>query len=247
MLSQVTSQIEQLKITQMEKKLELKEASTRRKILALKHKLFAGRNSTSPSQQHSNTIQQSSSQSLSQSQATHLQFDELIPAAKNCVYPPNMVSHSAGASVQMFTTTASSAVTPHSECNSKSLISLNQTLSSKNEGIQLLSPKTDNDMSKTTHIVTQVDISSPNSENLLESASKVETPKRQMIWNVKDPSSLQVHSPPVKLTLPEEVKETEYMTAVQKQKARVSKIRRCIVAATLIQRAWRAHKNLSVA
>ena len=45
-----------------------------------------------------------------------------------------------------------------------------------------------------------------------------------------------------KLTLPEEIKETEYMTALQRQKARVSRIRRCIVAATVIQRAWREHK-----
>lgn len=46
-----------------------------------------------------------------------------------------------------------------------------------------------------------------------------------------------------KLTLPEEVKETEYMSAVQKQRVRVSKIRRCIVAATVIQRAWRQRRN----
>lgn len=45
-----------------------------------------------------------------------------------------------------------------------------------------------------------------------------------------------------RLTLPEEVKETEYMTALQRQRARVSRIRRCIVAATVIQRAWRAHR-----
>lgn len=42
-----------------------------------------------------------------------------------------------------------------------------------------------------------------------------------------------------KLTIPEEIKETEYMNAIQRQKARVSRIRRCIVAATVIQRAWR--------
>ena len=45
-----------------------------------------------------------------------------------------------------------------------------------------------------------------------------------------------------RLTLPEEIKETEYMTALQKQKARVSRIRRCIAAATVIQRAWREYK-----
>ena len=47
-----------------------------------------------------------------------------------------------------------------------------------------------------------------------------------------------------KLTLPEEIKETEYMSALQKQKARVSRIRRCIVAATVIQRAWRDYYNI---
>ena len=46
-----------------------------------------------------------------------------------------------------------------------------------------------------------------------------------------------------KLTLPEEIKETEYMSALQRQKARVSRIRRCIVAATVIQRAWRDYTD----
>ena len=46
-----------------------------------------------------------------------------------------------------------------------------------------------------------------------------------------------------KLTLPEEIKETEYMTALQRQKARVYRIRRCIAAATVIQRAWRIYKT----
>ena len=49
--------------------------------------------------------------------------------------------------------------------------------------------------------------------------------------------------PKPRLTLPEEVKETEYMTAVQRQKVRVSRIRRCIIAATVIQRAWREYKQ----
>ena len=48
--------------------------------------------------------------------------------------------------------------------------------------------------------------------------------------------------PREKLTLPKMVKETEYMTAVERQKVRVAKIRRCMVAATVIQRAWRHHK-----
>lgn len=49
--------------------------------------------------------------------------------------------------------------------------------------------------------------------------------------------------PREKLSLPEEVKETAYMSAVQRQRVRVSRIRRCIVAATVIQRAWRQYRN----
>ena len=45
------------------------------------------------------------------------------------------------------------------------------------------------------------------------------------------------------LRLPEEMKEKEYMSAVEKRRARVSRIRRCIAAATVIQRAWRMHKE----
>ena len=44
-----------------------------------------------------------------------------------------------------------------------------------------------------------------------------------------------------KLTLPEEIKENEYMSAIQRQKVRVSTIHRCILATTVIQRAWRNH------
>ena len=57
-------------------------------------------------------------------------------------------------------------------------------------------------------------------------------------------SSTHVQKCHQKLTLPEEIKETEYMSAIQRQKVRVSKIRRCIVAATVIQRAWRNYKDL---
>ena len=47
-----------------------------------------------------------------------------------------------------------------------------------------------------------------------------------------------------RMPLPEEVKEREYMSAVQQQRLRVSRIRRCIAAATVIQRAWRLHRQI---
>ena len=46
-----------------------------------------------------------------------------------------------------------------------------------------------------------------------------------------------------RLAVPDTVKETEYMSAVSKQKARVSRIRKTIQAATIIQRAWRKYKK----
>ena len=53
------------------------------------------------------------------------------------------------------------------------------------------------------------------------------------------------HKPPVpsqnKLSVPEEKRELEYQSSLQKQKARVARIRKCISAATIIQRAWRLY------
>jgi len=46
-----------------------------------------------------------------------------------------------------------------------------------------------------------------------------------------------------RLAVPDTVKETEYMSALNKQKARVSRIRRAIHAAEVIQKAWRKYKQ----
>ena len=50
-------------------------------------------------------------------------------------------------------------------------------------------------------------------------------------------------APAEKLTVSKEVKETGYMTEVQRQRVRVSRIRRCIASATIIQRAWRQYRT----
>ena len=46
-----------------------------------------------------------------------------------------------------------------------------------------------------------------------------------------------------RLAISKEGRETEYMTAVQRQRDRVSRIRHCIAAATLIQRTWREYRE----
>lgn len=221
---QVTSQIEELKISQMEKKLELKEASTRRKILALKQQLLAGRNATAPSRLQADTILESLSQSQSQQVAK-----SPIQAAKNHLYQPS----SAGAASSQTTRTTTSYSTPTSQVQYNPENPVSHTWTNKSKNTLFLSSEID--VSKTAH----TDVSSPKPANLSKHALKSETTKHSLHTPCNANESPTVQSPPVKLTLPEEVKETQYMTAVQRQKARVSKIRRCIVAATLIQRAWR--------
>ena len=78
-----------------------------------------------------------------------------------------------------------------------------------------------------------------NRQGATNSANK-ETANQEIVVFSNPSSQQKCHQ---KLTLPEEIKETEYMSAIQKQKARVSRICRCIVAATVIQRAWRNYKD----
>ena len=47
----------------------------------------------------------------------------------------------------------------------------------------------------------------------------------------------------VRLVIADDQRETSYMNTIRLQRSRVLKIRRCIAAATLIQRAWRKYKQ----
>ncbi len=208
----------------MEKQLELKEASTRRKILILKQQLLAGHNTTS-SRPHTDDSLQARSQStqpLSIPQAESRQETNDHLHTTHLHTTTNFQGNSSTAS--------HSTITPQLQYDPESPLSRNWTTGSRTE---------ENQSSLTHHSRTaQPDSSQKSPEHSL----RVET-NRKGIHTPDKINATTVKSSPVKLTLPDEVKETEYMTAIQKQKARVSKIRRCIVAATLIQRAWRTHKQ----
>ena len=76
----------------------------------------------------------------------------------------------------------------------------------------------------------------PPNGHMTSPKAHVTTPKNHMTTS---PAHAEKLTPPKAL-----VKETEYMSEVQKQRARVSRIRQCIAAATVIQRAWRQHRTL---
>lgn len=228
-LIQVDNQIEKLRMSQMEKQLELKEVSTRRKILALKQQLLAGRNTTD-SRPHTDDSLQARSQSTQSFSAPQAESRQ---ETNNHLHT---TTNSQGNSNER-TAVTHSAITPQLRYDPESPLSRIRTTDSRTEETQ---------SSQTPNSRTAQPDSSHNIIKSPEHSLRVETSRKV----IRTPDKIDaresptvIKSPPVKLTLPDEVKETEYMTAIQRQKARVSRIRRCIVAATLIQRAWRTHKQ----
>ena len=239
----------------MEKQLELKEASTRRRILALKQQLQSGNKppATAPAKQ-----------SMYTSATSHTNDAKApIPMSKSDQ------------------TVSSSSVHNRTEMTVRPRDSPIQTLTSPSHKVRNALPKSTqgNNETRAAHVQqigdsertklsapTEISKAAPipqdinHSNKLTPHTSKTDPPiKNEQETKLVDtkvvnqvPSSSAVTSPSPKtrrpksrqkLTLPEEIKETEYMSALQRQKARVSRIRRCIVAATVIQRAWRDYTN----
>lgn len=233
----IEDDIEKLRMSQKEKELELKEATTRRKILALKQQLLAGRTNhqahkddvraASQSNHHIKTLTSPKDDSRAKTVPEPTR-QQLQTAAE-----PTRRQHQTAAepSRQQHHVTTASGLSrcTHSQYDPESPLS--------NMKPAVLSSPMDSNQTSTTR---QSDsVSKP-----MVDISRVESDRRALETPRKDsPLGNTKSSPPVRLTLPEEIKETEYMSAVQRQKARVSRIRRCIVAATLIQRAWRNYKQ----
>ena len=241
---QVQQQIERLRVSQMEKQLQLKEASTRRKILALKQQLLSGNKppSTAPAKPSPNNTLPSNyikaSVPSSKSDEIHLsaqsRTEKLPQFIKQSPVPSLHEPQMRGIS------TISSHVKPATEETTKEVLSSRITERVKRQ----LSPTVESS-SKVGGTSQTVSGNKPTTN----AAEKIK-PKQNVTDKVNQEgvkfSSTQPREkvPRQKLTLPEEIKETEYMTALQRQKARVSRIRRCIVAATVIQRAWREYRNI---
>ena len=93
---------------------------------------------------------------------------------------------------------------------------------------------------------TKQTVSPPNAEkkkvnNLTETKSCANSSSNDTIAKAAPPNPKPTTRQ--RLAVPDTIKETEYMSAVTKQKTRVSKIRRAIQAAIVIQRAWRKYKQ----
>ena len=246
-LFQIQQQIERLRISQIEKQLELKEASTRRKILALKQQLQGGSKppATAPEKRSMNTPATGKAIPMSKSDQTVLSSNvqkiktETTTSLNNSPLqaPPtlqNMVSTSGQGTNQ-----SRAAHTLHrSDSQRTKVLAPGPTEISKaspSPVICRLTPDTS---------MTDPHIQSKQKTKLYEKAANQELSPPP----VTTPSTLTKTEIPhlisrQKLTLPEEIKETEYMSALQRQRARVSRIRRCIVAATVIQRTWRDYTD----
>ena len=230
----------------MEKQLELKEASTRRKILALKQQLQSGNKlpATAPAKQSVHT----STTKISDTRAS-------IPVSKSDqTILSSDIRNKNG-------TTARLKNLPIQTPPSLKIQTVQNTFSTTEQGIRG-GTQHRGDSERTNKVSAPTEISktspprAPEINRLIISDAdppvkhKFKQETKQVVEQesktplVTSPSSRTAHSKSrQKLTLPEEIKETEYMSALQRQKARVSRIRRCIVAATVIQRAWRDYNS----
>ena len=238
-------QIESLRISQLEKQLALKEASTRSKILSLKQQLLhvppaASETPRSAPASMGQTATSSSTQFSpppSTLQPPSTQFSPSLLAPKSS--PTTQFSATSSTTVQHAPLTS---VVPHKSPDIAPPSSRQKpaSLASPNSKAQTVPslPITIQAWSKPTSPLAHkqlANIATESRNSTLTADSTTTSPSYKETESVKAKT---------KLTLPEEVKETEYMTALQRQKARVSRIRRCIVAATVIQRAWREYKQI---
>ena len=222
----------------MEKQLELKEASTRRKILALKQQLQGGSKppSTAPAKPSTHTAALPSKGSIPSSKSDQL-LATIQPQLGTYREKPSHWSESSSVQTNIVHSTMMPTHRPSHDTSDVPSNKLTQKVTSRIRS----------DITKR-HTPSQLEISSdsvtiqstPNDRSDPATASNK---KSQASGSTNgNPPTPQSRTLRQKLTLPEEIKETEYMSAVQRQKARVCRIRRCIVAATVIQRAWRDYK-----
>jgi hypothetical protein len=296
----VEHQIEKLKIMEMEKQLELKEAATKRKIQALKQQLSSA---NQESRMGEGNPRRDSVQERGQERNYYPRKNtgdnHMIaqgPSALEPSFAPKFRSKATQATVispfsdvahptstpltdhvtlSPFVATTFSHVTPPVSADVTPLVTTappSSITSHTNTPFSAdhMTPPTTFSSSHTTHpshvitspstsVTVSAYISSTNPQTLSSNEVTLPNDRNHVITadghkmsspttstpqaNHTAPHRGDIATTPTckeKLTIPEEVKETEYMSAVQKQKVRVSRIRRCIVAATVIQRAWRA-------
>ena len=242
-------QIEDLKQVQMEKQLLLKEAATRKRLLALKQQLQAD------SRRHSSNKltaqeQKEVAPKTAPSETFHVTEHESSTAAQlslsvNGKWPTRLSIKSQPSQApppppSTTTSKMANSVSHDKFVKEETLLRYKQSL--------LLDTTTSHNTCKTDHkpeIVARM----PEKTKQVTSPSidKNEVTNANQTKPLKNQSNATVHNSKLstkqRLAVPDTIKETEYMSAVMKQKARVSRIRQAINAAVVIQRAWRKYKQ----
>ena len=229
----------------MEKQLELKEASTRRKVLALKQQLQSGSKPPATTPEKLSTSAMSEAIPMSKSDQTVLSSNiqkihktEMTTSLNNSpLQTPPIVQSTVSTSVQG-SNQSRTTHTLHRSDSERTKVSANGPIE-----VSEASPSpVINRLTPATSMTDPHNIGNKQETNLHKKAINQESspPPVTTLSTKTDVLRSRSHQ---KLTLPEEIKETEYMSALQRQKARVSRIRRCIVAATVIQRAWRDYTD----
>ena len=264
-------ELEELKQVQMEKQLQLKEAATRQKLLALKQQL--------KSDTRMQTMQLLTGENICASDATGNRTVNLPVTPKTA---QSEITKTDDSSVHLSmsmdgkwpSTTKYEKIKPHQLTTMKenntntTTIKQDKRLKYQTSMFSSLLPNTfkptsADDKSFTTErkpaiflddtkpatspckheTPTQIDKPKSSNENIKNDADTLVI----ATTNTNTTATATSCDKPVvkhKLAVPDMVKETEYMSALNKQKARVSKIRRAIHAAEVIQKAWRRYKQI---
>ena len=253
---QVNEQIEKLRKSQVEKKLELREAATRRKLLALKQQFTNAQTTT----HHSSTSSPPASSLSPSSQQNQSRIGPVTPILSPSDTPTRGELRSGPSAPISPPSGTSTHITTHRTSTAQSLPSTsvsNHSTSHSGPDTPFLSP-TDTPSHSSSHTGPATPTLSPNytpthstSRNglaALRERLQVTSPNsdktgklHSSVSTSKDSRETPRRQQPV--AIPEENKETQFLSQCQRQQERVSRIRRAMAAATLIQRAWRRYKQ----
>ena len=227
---QVNEQIEKLRKSQVEKKLELREAATRRKLLALKQQFSNAQTVT----HHLSTSSPPASSLSPSSQQNQSGIGPVTPTLSPSDTPTRGELRSGPSAPISPPTSTSTHITTHRISTTQSLPSTSvsdHSTSRSRPDTPFLSP-TDTPSHSSSH-------TGPATPTLSPTYTPTHSTSRNGLAALRE--RLQVTSPNSEKT--EENKETQFLSQCQRQQERVSRIRRAMAAATVIQRAWRRYKQ----
>ena len=253
-------QIDSLRVSQAEKQLELREATTKRKLLALKQQLNASMSPTSETappispchtQYTSDNSRMTAMSSLQQS-PSHVSSSMVQKDMGSSTVPALQPTKPQMASCQDVTSpTTSSDTHPTSNISSNSIGSPPPAVTSPHSPshYQIRSPPPTTPLKSPpdapSHVMEGVPSSSRNGMSALRARLMASQDSNWCKHTVSGGGGRTGRREGVKdSALPcTEGKEAEFMSVAQRQKERVQRIRRAMHAAMVIQRAWRRYRS----